>query len=69
MDHHNHKYSSININNIFSCTIATVIISCLLSNSKKMSMEHLQNATLAGGVAVGACADLMLTPGTQYSSI
>jgi len=46
-----------------SCTIATVIISCLLSNSKKMSMEHLQNATLAGGVAVGACADLMLTPG------
>ena len=46
-----------------SCTIATVIISCLVSNHKKMSMEHLQNATLAGGVAVGACADLMLTPG------
>ena len=46
-----------------SCTIATVIISCLVSKNKKMSMEHLQNATLAGGVAVGACADLMLTPG------
>jgi len=46
-----------------SCTIATVIISCLVSGNKKMSMEHLQNATLAGGVAVGACADLMLTPG------
>ena len=26
-------------------------------------MEHLQNATLTEGVAVGACADMMLTPG------
>merc|ERR1719232_1297272 len=46
-----------------SCTITTVIISCLMSKNRRMSMEHLQNATLAGGVAVGACADLMLTPG------
>ena len=28
-----------------------------------LSQEHVQNATLAGGVAVGACADMMLTPG------
>merc|ERR1719397_27844 len=46
-----------------SCTIATTIISCLVSGNRRMSMEHLQNATLAGGVAVGACADMMLTPG------
>merc|ERR1719402_2065503 len=46
-----------------SCAITTFAFSALLSPQKKFSMEHLQNATLAGGVAVGACADMMLTPG------
>ena len=46
-----------------SCVISTVVISSLLSPGRKMSMEHIQNATLAGGVAVGASADMMLTPG------
>ena len=46
-----------------SCVIATVVVSSLLSPGRKMAMEHIQNATLAGGVAVGASADMMLTPG------
>jgi len=46
-----------------SCVMAAFAFSALVTPSKKFSMEHLQNATLAGGVAVGACADMMLTPG------
>jgi len=46
-----------------SCVMATFAFSALVSPNKKFSMEHIQNATLAGGVAVGACADMMLTPG------
>merc|ERR1712128_65754 len=46
-----------------SCVLAAFAFSAAVTPSKKFSMEHLQNATLAGGVAVGACADMMLTPG------
>ena len=46
-----------------SCVISTVVVSSLLSPGRKMRMEHIQNATLAGGVAVGASAEMMLTPG------
>ena len=46
-----------------SCVISTVVVSCLLSRERKMRTEHLQNATLAGGVVVGAVADMSLTPG------
>jgi len=46
-----------------SCVMASFSVSALVTPSKKFSMEHVQNATLAGGVAVGACADMMLTPG------
>ena len=41
-------------------TVATFIVSRLVKG--KFDMVHIQNATLAGGVAVGAAADLYLHP-------
>jgi len=42
------------------CSAFTV--SAFVNPQRKFCMEHIQNATLAGGVAVGACADMMMTP-------
>ena len=41
------------------CAFAT---SAFLNEHKKFVMEHIQNATLAGGVAVGAVADMAVQP-------
>ena len=37
-------------------------ISALVDRKDRIDMEHVQNATLAGGVAIGASADMMLRP-------
>jgi len=44
-----------------SC-ITAILASMWLSKQGKISMVHFQNATLAGGVAVGSSADLVIGP-------
>ncbi|KFP74138.1 PREDICTED: ammonium transporter Rh type A [Acanthisitta chloris] len=45
-----------------ACTIITFALSSLVDQRGKFSMVLIQNATLAGGVAVGTCADLPIHP-------
>ncbi|XP_069166057.1 ammonium transporter Rh type B-like isoform X2 [Procambarus clarkii] len=43
-------------------TLASFIVSSVTHKQHKWTMVHVQNATLAGGVAVGAVAGLMIQP-------
>ncbi|NXP20618.1 RHAG protein, partial [Scytalopus superciliaris] len=45
-----------------ACTIVTFALSSLVDKRGKFSMVLIQNATLAGGVAVGTCADMNIHP-------
>jgi len=45
-----------------SC-LATFGMSSFLSMKGKFNITHIQNATLAGGVAIGTCCNLMVHPG------
>merc|ERR1712080_742907 len=45
-----------------ACCVATFATSAAVNQNKKFSIENIQNATLAGGIAVGACCDMMITP-------
>ncbi|CAH2302961.1 ammonium transporter Rh type B-like [Pelobates cultripes] len=44
-------------------TLTTFAMSSLLSKKGQISLVHLQNATLAGGVAIAISADMIITPG------
>nr|AEA77167.1 Rhag [Opsanus beta] len=45
-----------------ACVLSAYAISSLVEHKGKLDMVHIQNATLAGGVAVGTCADMDIGP-------
>ncbi|XP_010889355.1 ammonium transporter Rh type C [Esox lucius] len=45
-----------------SCVLTTVAISSLSQKTGKLDMVHIQNSTLAGGVAMGTAAVFMVSP-------
>lgn len=45
-----------------ACVLSSFAVSAFTHPERKFVMEHIQNATLAGGVAIGACADMMMQP-------
>ncbi|CAI9737590.1 ammonium transporter Rh type A-like [Octopus vulgaris] len=45
-----------------ACCVVSFAVSSLLDKRSRLDMVHIQNATLAGGVAVGTSADLMIQP-------
>ncbi|XP_035233326.1 ammonium transporter Rh type A-like [Stegodyphus dumicola] len=47
---------------MLSCCVTTFAISSLIDGEGRLNMVHIQNATLAGGVAVGSTANMRIHP-------
>ncbi|VDL72955.1 unnamed protein product [Nippostrongylus brasiliensis] len=47
---------------LVACTITTFLVSQATDHHKKFDMVHIANSTLAGGVAIGATANVVLHP-------
>lgn len=45
-----------------ACCVTSFAVSALVSKEHKFDMVHIQNSTLAGGVAIGTAADMMIQP-------
>lgn len=61
-DDNRHRAVINTILSLAACTVVTFAVSAITSKKNKLDMAHIQNATLAGGVAVGASANLMIHP-------
>uniref|UniRef100_H3A386 Rh50-like protein n=2 Tax=Latimeria chalumnae TaxID=7897 RepID=H3A386_LATCH len=49
-----------------SCTLTTFALTSMVEKKGKINMALIENATLAGGVAVGTSVDMMVTPGGAF---
>ena len=47
---------------LVACCVTSFAVSALVNKKRKLSMVHVQNATLAGGVAVGTVANMIIQP-------
>lgn len=45
-----------------AATVTAFVISAIVSHEHKLDMVHIQNSTLAGGVAVGSVCNLLIQP-------
>ncbi|KAJ9578843.1 hypothetical protein L9F63_004947 [Diploptera punctata] len=45
-----------------ACCVTAFALSAMVSHENKFDMVHIQNATLAGGVAIGTSCDMMVHP-------
>jgi ammonium transporter Rh len=48
---------------LVACTITTFLVSQLVTKRRTFDMVHIANSTLAGGVAIGTTANVVLSPG------
>ncbi|CAK8682981.1 unnamed protein product [Clavelina lepadiformis] len=62
MDNERHRAVINTVLSLSACTVTTFALSSVLNKDAKLNMVHIQNATLAGGVAMGASADLIVYP-------